>query len=35
MQVPNKEEGQLILKRPILHDGFQGRVLKATSGVRV
>ena len=35
LQVPSKEEGQLILKRPRLHDGFQGRVLKATSGVRV
>ena len=30
----NKENGQLVLKRPELPNGFQGRVLKATLGVR-
>ena len=30
----NKENGQLMLKRPELPNGFQGRVLKATLGVR-
>lgn len=28
----SKESGQLVLKRPELPNGFQGRVLKATAG---
>lgn len=31
----SKENGQLLLKRPEVPDGFQGRVLKAAFGVRV
>lgn len=35
MQLPGKEEGQLMLERPKLPDGFQVKVLKSTIGVRV
>ena len=31
---PSKENGQPMLKRPKFPGGFQGRVLKATFGVR-
>ena len=31
-RAPSKENGQLVLKRPELPDGFQGRVLKAALG---
>ena len=32
--MPSKENGQPLLRRPKLPGGFQGRVLKATFGVR-
>lgn len=35
MQLPGKEEGQFMLERPKLPDGFQVKVLKSTIGVRV
>ena len=28
LQAPSKENGQLMLKRPELHDGFQGSLFK-------
>ena len=35
LQVPSKENGQLMLKGPELPDGFQGRVFKDSVGERV
>ena len=32
LQVPSKEMGQLLLKRPQLPDGFQGRVFEDSVG---
>ena len=33
-RAPSKGNGQLLLKRPELPDGFQGRVFKTMFGVR-